>query len=80
MQLAAVRDEGGAKKEWARVKKKNPRLLGNLTLDVVRADLGSRGIYFRLRAGPIADRASAKKLCQDLAKRKVGCLVIRPGK
>ena len=80
VQLAAVRDEGGAKKEWARLKKKNPRLLSNLTLDVVRADLGSRGIYFRLRAGPIADRASAKKLCQDLAKRKVGCLVIRPGK
>ena len=80
VQLAAVRSEDGAQREWARLKKKNPVLLGGMTLNVVRADLGSKGIYYRLRAGPIADRAQAKKLCQDLAKKKVGCLVIRPGR
>jgi hypothetical protein len=32
-----------------------------------------------LRAGPLADKATARALCQVLAKKKVGCLVIPPG-
>ncbi len=80
IQLAAVRSADSAKKEWVRLRTKNKRLLGKLTLDIVRADLGTQGIFFRLRAGPLANRARAKALCQALAKLKVGCLVIRPGK
>ena len=63
-----------------RLREKNKRLLGKLALDIVRADLGTQGIFFRLRAGPLASRAKAKALCQALAKAKVGCLIIRPGK
>ena len=80
IQLAAVRSEVRAKKEWMRLREKNKRLLGKLALDIVRADLGTQGIFFRLRAGPLASRAKAKALCQALAKAKVGCLIIRPGK
>ena len=56
-----------------------PNFLGNLSLNVVRADLGPKGIFYRLRAGPLADKATARALCQVLAKKKVGCLVIPPG-
>jgi len=79
VQLAAVRDEAAAVKEWNRLKSRNAELLGSLRLNVVRADLGSRGIFYRLRAGPIATQAAASQLCQSLAKAKVGCLVVRPG-
>ncbi len=80
IQLAAVRQQDAAKREWQRLSKKHANLLGSLSLNVVRADLGKKGIFYRLRAGPLADLASAKTLCQALVKQKVGCLVIRPKK
>ena len=78
IQLAAVRTAASAEKEWLRLRTKNKNFLGKLKLNVVRADLGNQGVFFRLRAGPIANRASAKALCQALARKKVGCLVIAP--
>ena len=80
IQLAAVRNAAAAKSEWTRLQKKHKSLLGKLSLNVVRADLGKRGVYYRLRAGPFATQVVAKALCQSLAKVKVACLVIRPGK
>ena len=79
VQLAAVRDESAARGEWRRLRERHAELLGNLSLNVVRADLGPKGIFYRLRAGPLADKATARALCQVLAKKKVGCLVIPPG-
>ena len=80
IQLAAVRKETAAQNEWRRLKVRHRTLLNNLELNVVKADLGTKGIYFRLRAGPIKDAESAKKLCKDLSKVKVRCLVVRPEK
>tara|TARA_B100000315_G_scaffold256993_1_gene304429 strand:+ start:1693 stop:2664 length:972 start_codon:yes stop_codon:yes gene_type:complete len=80
IQLAAVRNADAAKREWARLQKKYDSVLGPLSLNVERADLGKKGIFYRLRAGPVTDLAAAKSLCQSLAKLKVGCLVIRPGR
>jgi hypothetical protein len=79
VQLAAVRDETAARGEWRRLRGRHADLLGALSLKVVRADLGAKGIFYRLRAGDIADKGTAITLCQALAKKKVGCLVIPPG-
>ena len=79
VQLAAVRDEQAAAREWKRLRSRNADLLSGLKLNVVRADLGGRGVFFRLRAGPISERAKAVTLCQSLARAKVGCLVVPPG-
>lgn len=79
IQLAAVRESAAAEREWRRLRGKHPSLLGQLTLRIVKADLGSRGIFYRLRAGPIPAETAARKLCQDLKAQKVGCLVVRPG-
>ena len=80
IQLAAVRNADAAKREWTRLQKKHNSVLGPLSLSVERADLGKKGIFYRLRAGPVADLAAAKALCQSLANLKVGCLVVRPGR
>ena len=80
IQLAAVRKETAAQNEWRRLKARHRTLLNNLELNVVKADLGAKGIYFRLRAGPLKDAETAKKLCRELSKVKVRCLVIRPEK
>lgn len=80
VQLAAVRSEEIAGSEWQRLKKKNGDLLNPLSLNVVRIDLGAdKGIFYRLQAGPLSDEAAAKKLCAELAIRKIGCLIVRPG-
>ena len=79
VQLAAVRDEKAARGEWQRLRGRHAELLGTLSLRVVRADLGAKGVFYRLRAGALADKAAARDLCQALAKKKVGCLVVPPG-
>ncbi|HJO98062.1 MAG TPA: SPOR domain-containing protein [Rhodospirillales bacterium] len=79
VQLAAVRSPEQARGEWERLRRKNGDLLGKLRLFITKTDLGpGKGIYFRLRAGPLASEAKAKALCASLAERKVGCLVVRP--
>lgn len=79
VQLAAIRSPQLAQQEWKRLRSKNTDLLGRLDLSVSRADLGpSKGIFFRLRAGPLPDETAARALCAKLAQRKVGCLVVPP--
>lgn len=80
VQLAAVRTPERAREEWARLQKKHKILLGSLQLSLIRADLGTKGVFYRLRAGPLATQSAARKLCGELARRKVGCLIIRPKK
>jgi hypothetical protein len=77
VQLGALKEEGPTAKEWAKMQKANPDLLGALALDVQRADLGAKGIFFRMRAGPLADADAAKALCEALAQRKQGCMVVK---
>jgi len=73
-----VRDEANAKNEWARLAKKHADVLGGLELVIQRADLGTKGIFFRVRGGWFADRGEAKAVCAELAKRNVGCLIAQP--
>ncbi|MCW9032818.1 MAG: SPOR domain-containing protein [Rhodospirillales bacterium] len=78
IQLASVRSEAAAAGEWKRLSKRNSDLLGKLSMSLMKADLGDKGIFYRLRAGPLPDEAAAKKLCADLSAKKIGCLVVRP--
>lgn len=79
VQLSALRSHEQAETEWDRLRRRNSDLLENMKLSVVRADLGpGKGVFFRLRAGPLADEQAAQNLCQKLSERKVGCLVVRP--
>lgn len=78
VQIAAFRSAEAAKRSWKKLQRRHADLLGPLALSVVRADLGDKGVYHRMQAGPLADRAAAKKLCALIKQRKLGCLVVRP--
>ena len=81
VQLASVRGESAARAEWARLVRRHQALLGELKLTVMRTELSATSVFHRVLAGPLRDRAAARQLCQDLAKRKVGCLIVqRPDK
>ena len=77
IQIAALRSEDAALDEWNRVSGNHPTLLGGFRPLIVQADLGERGIFYRLRAGPLANRSDAEQLCSALAAENVGCLVVR---
>jgi cell division septation protein DedD len=76
IQIAATKDEASARAEFARLQKAHADLLGNLTANVVKADLGDKGTFYRIQAGPIADKAQADKLCSQLKPLGIGCIVV----
>jgi cell division septation protein DedD len=76
LQLGAVRTPDQAQKEWSRLKTAQADVLGSLPADMVRVDLGDRGIFYRIQAGPLAD-ADAQSACAELRRRKVACLLVK---
>lgn len=80
VQLGALKTgkEAKAKAAAARLMRAHKKALGDLKVSANRADLGKRGVYYRLRAGPVADLKAAKALCKALSARKQPCLVIQP--
>jgi len=77
LQLGAVRTEAVAHEEWARIKRSNADLLGHLTAVAIRADLGDKGVYYRIQAGPVGDSATAERLCGALRQRHLACMIVR---
>ena len=77
VRLASVRTPESAREEWSRLKRDNADLLGNLRANAVPVDLGEKGLYYRIQAGPFADAAAAARLCTELKKRNHGCILAR---
>lgn len=77
IQLLATPVEGDAAKAWERIAARHSTALGGVPHEIVRADLGAKGVYYRLRAGSYASRAEAKALCATLAAAKQDCIVIK---
>ncbi|MEW5727571.1 MAG: SPOR domain-containing protein, partial [Pseudomonadota bacterium] len=59
-----------------RIQKSNADLLGGLKPDIMRVELGEKGTFWRLRAGPLSEQA-AKTLCGQLKERNQGCIIAR---
>jgi len=76
VQLGAFRTAAAAEAQWEQTRK-NP-VLASLSHRVEQADLGSKGVWFRLLAASGPDRKSAMALCDRIKAAGVACLV-RPG-
>lgn len=77
IQLVSIRDQKDAEAVWARLQKANTDLLGGLELRVQTVKL-AKGTFYRVQAGPLANRAAATSLCGTLKSRKQDCLVVAP--
>jgi cell division septation protein DedD len=77
VQLGAVGTEAAAHKEWERIRRANGDLLGSMSPAIVRADLGAKGVVYRIQAGPVTSADAAADLCAKLKTRNVGCFVAR---
>jgi len=59
------------------MQQKYPTLLASYRPMVQKADLGTKGTWYRLRIGPIADKTTATKLCGQLKSQGLpDCLVM----
>jgi hypothetical protein len=73
LQLASLRTPEAAKEEWSRLKREHPELLGRLTAVAVKADLGDKGVWYRVQTQSFDNTAAAERLCADLKKQNIGC-------
>ena len=76
IQLGAFRTRAKAANTGRGLQRRHQGLLGGLNMVVERVDLGARGIFYRLRAGPIANRQTARSLCRSLGKRRINCFLV----
>ena len=75
VQIASLTTRDDALREWRRLQGRHRDLLAALGVNIARADLDP-GTFFRVQAGPIADRGAAAELCSALAARGQACLVV----
>lgn len=76
VQLIAVRSQQAALNEWSRLTVQDPALFADVRLDVQRADLGERGVFYRLRVGDFSDRAAADSYCREIKLSGRNCIVV----
>lgn len=76
VQLLASRSEAGALGAWDDIRGSEPALYQGAKLSIQRADLGARGVFYRLRLGTFVDRAAAKAFCDDVKSTGKDCIVV----
>jgi len=75
LQLGAFRSREAADAGWKLLATRHTAALGSLEHYVSEADLGDKGRFFRLQAGPFPVRTDAVERCAALKVAGVDCLV-----
>jgi cell division septation protein DedD len=77
VQVGSKKNQTEALASFADMQQKYPTLLANYRPIVQKADLGSKGTWYRLRIGPITEKSAASKLCSQLKSQGLAdCLVM----
>jgi tetratricopeptide (TPR) repeat protein len=72
--LASFRTEAAARKAWPKLRRAYGNILASLRPEVSRVDLGpGKGIFYRLKAGPLPNQAAVERLCHTLISRRQYC-------
>lgn len=77
IQVGAFESQELANSAWAAFRARH-EMAANLAPDVQRADLGAKGVMYRLRVGPFADRTAATDACVQLKAAGANCFVAAP--
>ncbi len=75
VQIYAARSRAGALAAWRRLSATEEDLLGSLAHLVVKAQVPEKGVFYRLFVGPMADEATARRLCGKLKAHGQNCFV-----
>ncbi len=78
VQVGASRTWNRARQALQELQKGHSKLLGNLSIEVERANLKSKGIWYRMQIGAFGSSSEAESLCRELTL--IGyqdCMVIK---
>jgi tetratricopeptide (TPR) repeat protein len=74
IQFAAYRSESEAQAGWEKLRARHGKKLSGLNPIIERADLGEKGIFYRLKAGPLANPGAAAALCAEFKALGQDCV------
>lgn len=77
LQVGAYKSYAEAMAAWKIYKGKHASLLAGYSPDVQKADLGPKGVWYRLRVTPFADKSAALTLCDRLKAQNGACFLAR---
>ncbi len=77
VQIAARRDQTSALAAFADLQQKYPNILEGLAPTIKRADLGDKGVWYRLWVGPMDARSNAQNVCSELKQAGLGGCFVR---
>ena len=78
IQLGALPSEESARREWTRIERRHPDLIGNQFPIIFPVETNSQlGTVFRLRTGPIDEIQSARSLCRKFRSHGQDCFVTK---
>ena len=77
VQLASFRNEALADQAVNRFRAQYSTMLGDLIPDIQKADLGEKGIYYRVRFAGFETLEEARSLCAGLSASGQGCMAVR---
>ena len=77
VQLTSQRSEAAAQAAFRSLQAKYPNQLGGHEPILRRADLGSKGVYYRALVGPFASMEEAAGMCSGLKAAGGNCIVQR---
>jgi hypothetical protein len=75
VQLSAQRSMDEAQSAYAAAQRQYASVLNSLTPQIQEADLGAKGIFYRVRVGPWENRDDAIKVCEALKAEGGNCFV-----
>jgi len=78
LQVGAYPSEALALEAWQNFQAEYSAFFAGLSPDIQRADLGERGIWYRVRIGPYADDTAANAACERLVAIGGSCFVAAP--
>jgi cell division protein FtsN len=77
LQIGAYKSQSEADAAWKTYQSKHAALLAGFAQDVQKADLGDKGVWYRLRVGSFADKAAAAALCDRLKADGGACFPVK---
>jgi cell division septation protein DedD len=77
IQLASLTSVEAAEKTWVSLQRQHGVLLGDMAVNIQKAEIDGKGTYFRVQAGPLPNRATADDMCAQLKAAQQDCIVVK---
>jgi cell division protein FtsN len=77
VQLGSFTSAQTAERRWRELRQRYPHVIGSLQMMVERVRIRSKGVFYRLQAGPLKSPEDVHRICAALAQHKVGCFLVK---